>query len=110
MRLLPAGFVLPEAIVPVVITPDFYVGIEDQDGITLVHCSVWRWGPGVARAIRTAFDQVLAAHGGPLFGAARRPHGNDFVKFAKFCRWVGFEFHLAACVDGVKHDVYVRWR
>jgi hypothetical protein len=102
--------VLPDGIEAVVVTPDFTIGIELQDGVALVHCSVWRWGTGVARAIRAAMDRVIAECGGPLFGAARRPHGDDFVKFAKFCRWMGFEFYRIVRVDGVDHTVYVRWR
>ena len=109
--MLPPGFVLPDGIEPVVITPDFYIGLEVQDGVTLVHCSVWRWGTDVARAVRVAMDQVTAEHGGPLFGAARKPHGDDFVKFAKFCRLcLGAEFHRTVRVNGEDHAVYVRWR
>jgi len=96
---------IPLAIVPVVVTPEFFIGLERQGGVTLVHCSVWRWGAGVARVLRASMDGVIAAHGGPLYAAAVHPHGGDFVKLHKFCRWMGFEPWGVA----LGHPVWVRW-
>ena len=90
-------------------TPDFCIEIEWQDGVRLAHCSVSRWTVRIAREAREGMDEAMRRVGGPVYAAAAHPHGGDFVKLDKFCRWMGFEFWDVVRVGAVRHPVWVRW-
>jgi hypothetical protein len=98
-------------VVPVVVTPDFYIGLEVVDGAVFAHTSVYsRWSAWRARVLRAACDGVMVRAGGPVFVASHQPHGGDPVKFGKFARLMGFEFlRTVRGTDGADHAVYVRW-
>lgn len=75
------------AIVPVVIHPDFTIGVDVFAGLPFCHVDVRRWGPGVLRRIRVAMVDVRAIYGETLHAL----HRLDDAKHAKFCSAVGFE-------------------
>ena len=109
---LPNGVELSPLIVPVVVTPEFYVGLEACGDTTFGHCAVFtRWTPTLARKVRAAMDATFAAHGGPVFVASHQPHGGDHAKFRKFVGLMGFEFfRTVRGTDDADHAVFVRWR
>jgi hypothetical protein len=109
---LPNGAELSPLIVPVVVTPEFYVGIERVGDATFAHCRPFvRWTPSVARKVRAACDQVMAMHGGPMFAASHQPADGDHAKFRKFVSLMGFEFfRTVRGTDDADHAVFVRWR
>ena len=110
--ILPNGEELSPLIEPVVVTSDYYIGIEQVAGFMFLHALTFRcWTPRLAREFRKALDSVCAAHVGPFFAASHQPHNGDHAKFAKFVRLMGFRFnHTVRGTDGFRHSVYVRWR
>jgi hypothetical protein len=111
--ILPNGVELPSGIVPVVLTPDYYIGIERyDDAVSFIHSSVFaRWSVRLAREYRAQVDAVVAAHDGQLFAASHQPHNGDRAKFVKFVRLMGFTpFATVHGTDGADHAVFVRRR
>jgi hypothetical protein len=110
--ILPNGEELSPLIEPVVVTQDYYIGIEDVAGFTFLHARMFgRWTSQMAREFRAVLDSVCAARVGPFFAASHQPHNGDHAKFAKFVRLMGFKFnHTVRGTDGFRHSVYVRWR
>jgi hypothetical protein len=111
--ILPNGQELGPGILPVVVTPDYYIGLERYDAATtFIHSTVFvRWSPRLARELRAAADAICASHDGPIFAASHQPHGGDHAKFAKFVRLMGFSpFRTVRGTDGADHAVFVRWR
>jgi hypothetical protein len=107
---LPPGFVLSPRITPIVVTPDYYIGLEREAGLIWAHCDIFtRWTPRLVREVRSARDAIMRQHGGPIFTTSHLPRDGDHDKFRKFVTLMGFTFHQFAHVDGVDHAVYVRW-
>jgi hypothetical protein len=110
MRALPAGFALHPRIRPVVVTAEYYIGIEDIDGMAFAHASVFTaWTPRVARAMRADFDVTVARYGPPLYGIALDPHRGDHAKFDRWVMRMGFVYHSIECVRGSFCVCWVRW-
>jgi hypothetical protein len=98
--------------VPVVITPDYYIGLERyDDNATFIHSTMFvRWTPRLARELRARVDGISKAQNGPLLAASHQPHNGDHAKFAKFVRLMGFEpFATMRGTDGADHAVFIRW-
>jgi hypothetical protein len=110
--ILPNGVELPAGIVPVVLTPDYYIGIERyNEQVTFIHSTVFaRWTRRLAHEFRGAVDAIVGSHDGPLYAASHQPHNGDHVKFEKFVRLMGFEaLATVRGTDGADHAVFVRW-
>jgi hypothetical protein len=108
---LPDGQELDPGIKPVIVTPDYYIGVERYETTTYMHGSVFApWSPRLAREVRSKVDAIVASHGGPVFVASHQPHNGDHVKFGKFARLMGFSFfRTVRGTDGADHAVFVRW-
>ena len=111
--ILQNGQELPPQIEPVVVTPDYYIGLERyDDAVTLIHSIVFgHWSSRLAREMRAAADAICAVRDRPLFAATHQPHGGDHAKWVKFVRLMGFTFfRTVRGTDGADYAVYVRWR
>jgi hypothetical protein len=109
--ILPNGVELPAGIVPVVVTADYYIGLERySEQVTLIHSIVFaRWSARLARELRAWADAIVSSHDGPIYAATHQPHNGDPVKWAKFVRLMGFDaFATVRGTDGADHAVFVR--
>ena len=72
-------------IVPVVRRGDYWIALEQWEGITAAHCSVRRWNHKIARQLRADFDDVVRLHGGPIYAVEEpRPGHRHFLHFMGF--------------------------
>jgi hypothetical protein len=97
-------------VVPVVHRATHRISLERVCGVTFGHCTVVvPWTRSVASAVRRDVGLILGLHGGPLFAMTDDPEPRAQRRFAKFCRVIGFHFHvMVRCTDGVERPVYIR--
>ena len=107
--ILPNGEELSPLIEPVIVTSDYYLGIEQIADMTFVHATVFAgWSPRIARQFRADLARLATRHN-PLFAFSHQPHAGDHAKFRKFVRLMGFEpYRTVRGSDGADHAIFVR--
>lgn len=74
-------------IVPVIQAPEYRVGLEHCDDLTLVHCTIdVPWTSSVRRRALRDFGTLLRLHGGPLYAL----EVDDDPRHPKFLRLFRF--------------------
>jgi len=67
-------------VVDVIVRPEYVVGYEQWDDVTLGHCRVTSWTPKVARQFRADMDTAMALLGREVY-ALENPEYPNQVKF-----------------------------
>ena len=91
-----------QLVVPVVRKPDYQIGFEQFDDLTLVHVTFSRWNREVYRNVSEDFNQLYELHGGPLFAISI-----DDPRQPKFLKMFGFR-PVDDCreLDGTPRTLY----
>lgn len=93
--------------VPVVVTDDFILYLEDDNGFTFIHCDVLtKWTREVKNKLTKKFNKLVLDYGQPLYAL----HNKEDKKHEKFLKMFGFSYFTTITgLDNNSHDIYV-WR
>lgn len=93
--------------IPVVKTKDFIIYLEEDCGLTFIHCDVLtKWTKEVKRSLQECFNILTKEYGKELY-ALHSPKDKKHKKFLKL-----FDFNYVDSFEGTDtniYDVYV-WR
>lgn len=93
--------------VPVVVTEDYVLYLEDNEGFLFIHCDVLnRWTREVKNKLLKSFKEVTDKYGSPIYAL----HTKEDLKHEKFLKMFNFSY-LQSIVgfDNNNYDIYV-WR
>ena len=106
----PGGHSFNPPIVPVIRRPEYSVGFEVFDGLTVGHM-IWHQ-PATRASIkqsRADLDLLTDLQGGPLYSIMLTPHDDNPAKYHKFTRLMGAKFSFnVRCIDGIDRPVFVK--
>lgn len=92
---------------PVIVTKDFILYLEDDNGFTFIHCDVLnRWTKEVKKELGNSFKFLTAKYGQPLYAL----HTKEDKKHEKFLKMFDFSYLQSITgLNGNNYDIYV-WR
>ena len=89
--------------VPVIQSHNFDVFYEYHDGLTWIHCNVFRYNKSVKKELEMGMRLLMALRDTPLMCL----HELDDIKHKKFIKMLGFKYQQTnLCHDGTIRDIY----
>lgn len=93
--------------IPVVITQDFIIYLENDSGFTFIHCDVLsKWSKKIKKELLKSFKEVVSHHQQELFAL----HTPNDKKHEKFLNMFNFKYlQTFVGLDESTYDIYI-WR